>query len=290
MKQTGSLFGIVVMISAMAFFSLKDGLAKFIVTDVTPLHLIWLQFAVTFFLMAAVTYPKHGFQAFVPTPPGLQLWRGMTVVAGIGAFYWTLIYVPLAEASAMILIAPLVVTALSPFFLGEKIGPRRIAAVVIGFLGVLFILQPGFRGDIQGYLIGILTGLLYGLNYILTRKIGSGHSPLVGVAHSVLIGLVVLTPWIMLNWQPVPPAQYGTIIAFMLFAIIGHSCMISAFRYAPATVIAPYQYTVIVFAAAVGFLFFGTFPDVYSWAGIALIITAGLYIAVREARGLEATS
>lgn len=282
MNPQNPMFGITLMTLAMAFFASKDGFAKVIVNDMSPVQLIWLQYVITFFVLVLLTAPQHGWRAFLPTPFWPQLLRGIFSVAGVGSFYWALVYIPLADASAMILIAPLIVTALSPFVLGESLGIKRVLAVVVGFIGVLFILQPGFRGDTPGYAIALFTGLFYGLNYISNRFVGQYHPPLVNAAHSVIVGAVLLTPVMPMVWSVTPASQYFSLAAFLLIAIWGQTLMVIAFRYGQASVIAPYQYTVIVFATAIGYYYFGTFPDALTWVGILLIIAAGLFIALRE--------
>ncbi len=282
MNQYNPLIGIAMMISSMALFTMKDAFAKVMVLDITPIQIIWMQFTFTLLVLAVVTYRKHGFAVFLPTPFFLQMLRALAAVGGVGSFYWALVYIPFTDASAMILIAPLVVTALSPIMLGEKIGMRRILAVVVGFAGVLLILRPGFRGDLEGYLIALTTGLLYGLNYIGNRRLGNLHPPLVNIAHSVLFGAVLLIAVMPFVWVNPLPTQGFNLWAFLGISLLGHSCMVSAFRFGQASVIAPYQYTVILFATLIGYFYFGTFPDLLTWAGIALIVAAGIFIAMRE--------
>lgn len=282
MKQPNALLGIVIMISAMALFTIKDAFAKMMVLEISPVQIIWMQMTFTLFILAVVTMRKHGLAVFLPKPFFLQLLRGLAAVGGIGSFYWALVYIPFTDASAMILIAPLVVTALSPLLLGEKIGIRRILAVVLGFVGVLLILRPGFRGDLFGYSIALTTGVLYGLNYIGNRKLGNLHPPLVNIAHTVLFGAVILAPVMPFVWVNPLPTHNVNLTAFLVISLLGHSCMVSAFRFGQATVIAPYQYTVILFASLIGYFYFSTFPDLLTWAGIALIVASGIFIAMRE--------
>jgi drug/metabolite transporter (DMT)-like permease len=282
MTQDKVFFGIAIMIASMALFATKDGFAKVIVENVNPAQLIWVQFVFAFAVLAAATAPQNGLRAFFPKPLGLQVLRGLASVGGIGTFYWSLSYIPLADATAMVLVAPLVTTALSPFLLAEKIGIRRIAAVLFGFAGVLVILRPGFGGQGVGYLIGLMAGVLYGLNYIGNRHLGALSPPLVNVAHNVLPGVVVLAPVMPFVWSDPFAAGAFPLTAFLVIALLGHSLMVSAFIFAPAFVIAPYQYTVIVFASLIGMFAFKTFPDAVTWTGIVMIVGAGLFIALRE--------
>jgi S-adenosylmethionine uptake transporter len=290
MSDHKPLFGIAIMILAMALFATKDSIAKFIVMDLNPAQIIWMQFTVTFMILAAVTAPTHGWRAFQPTPFGWQLGRGLASVAGVGTFYWALSFLPLADATAMAMVAPVVVTVLSPVLLAERIGTRRILAVFVGFAGVLVILRPGFGGDTEGYLIALLSGVLFGLLYVGNRRLGGLHPPLVNIAHNVLFGVVFLMPVMPLIWVDLPDTQYVNFSGFLAIALVGQGLMVSAFIYAPASVIAPYQHTVIVFATVIGYLVFGTFPDVLTWAGIVMIVGAGVFIAMRESRLAESNA
>lgn len=287
MTTARPLFGIFIMIASMALFATKDGLAKSIVQDLNPAQLIWIQFAFSFLILAAVTAPAHGWRAFLPRPLGLQILRGIASVGGVGSFYWSLSYIPLADATAMVLVAPIVTTAISPFALGEKIGYRRVLAVLFAFAGVLVILRPGFGGQGVGYLIGLMAGTFYGLNYIGNRHLGHLSPPLVNIAHNILPGVIALAPVMPFIWStPAMPGAFQ-LSSFLVIALLGHSCMVSAFLFAPAFVIAPYQYTVIVFATLIGIYVFGTFPDAVTWVGIVMIVAAGLFIAMREARAAQ---
>lgn len=276
--------GIAIMIATMAVFGTKDGIAKLIVVDMPPAQLIWLQFTITFTILTVLTARSDGWRVFLPTPFVWQLVRGLASVGGVGVFYWSLEYLPLADATAMAMIAPIVVTVLSPFLLNEKIGLRRILAALFGFCGVLVILRPGFGGETTGYLIALLSGVLIGLFYVCNRRLGNQHSPLVNIAHSALFGIVLLAPVMPFIWVDVPERQYINFAGFQILALVGQSLLITAFAFGPASIIAPFQHSVIVFVTVVGYLIFGTFPDLLTWVGIAMIVGAGVFIAVREGR------
>lgn len=282
MERDKPIIGIVIMIVAMAFFATKDGYAKIIVAYVPPLQLIWLQFLFTFLIIGLATVPRYGWRCLIPTPFGLQIFRGLASFLVVATLYWSLIYIPLADASAMVLISPIIVTGLSPLLLKEKIGFRRFSAVLIGFIGVIIILRPGFRGNIEGYLIGLLSGIFSALNYLGNRRLRSFHPPLVNIAHSVLIGIVFFAPIIPLIWEPIPQEQNMNFVPFLALSLIAHSLLVTAFIFGPASAIAPFQHSLIIFATIVGAVLFGVLPDSLTWFGISLIVGAGVYIAVRE--------
>ena len=278
------LLGISVMVSGMALFAVKDGMAKSLVMSLPPAQMIWMQYTAIFIVFAALTIPKHGLKVFRPDPFFTQFWRGLSAVAGVGLFYWAMVFISLAETAAMALTGPLVVTVLSPFMLKERVGIRRIIAVVIGFIGVLVILRPGFGGNLQGLLIAFSAGVMFGFNFIGNRLVANRHPPFINIAYNVLIGTVVLAPFMPFIWQDIPAVWYGSLVWFLVLSLLGHSLMVVSFKYAAATVVAPYQYTMIIFASAVGYIIFGDFPDIITWLGIALIVGSGVFIAIREDR------
>ncbi len=276
------------MTAAMALFVVKDTFAKIIVQDVSPAQIIWMQQTAVFAIMAAATMVKHGWLALRPTPIGWQTLRGITCFAGIGGLYWSLYFIPLADATAVASVAPAVVALLSPFMIKERIGLRRVIAVLIGFAGVLIILKPGFGGRSEGYLIALGSGVLMALFYIGNRRLAGLHPPLATIAQNALFGVVVLAPVMPFVWVDPLAGHAGDFAAFLAFSVTGQSLIVTAFLFAPAFVIAPYQYTHIVFAIIVGYLVFATLPEATVWIGIALITGSGVYIALREAKVAEA--
>jgi drug/metabolite transporter (DMT)-like permease len=282
MGDNKPLVGIALMVLSTAFLASKDGLAKTFLDQVSPVQMIWVQYVGNFAAMALISAPSHGWQVLRPAPSGWQFFRGSASAGGVATLYWALTYIPLADATAMFMLAPLVVTALSPLLLGERIGWRRRVAVGVGFLGVLAILKPGFGGSAVGYYIALMAGVMLGFYFIANRKLAGIAPPLLNVTHNSLTGAIVLSLLLPLYWEPIPPTAYTKLGGVVALAIVGQALMISAFNYAPAGVVSPYTYAMLLFAALIGYLVFGTFPDLATWIGIALIVGAGLFIAHRE--------
>lgn len=276
------LLGIALMLIAVATLASKDGLAKSFLDQVGPVQMIWIQFVGTFLFMALITLPRYGRRVFQVTPLPGQFVRGALNSTAIASLYWSLTYIPLADATAMFMFAPAVVTLFSPVLLGERLGVRRIAAVAIGFLGVVTILKPGFSGDPIGYYIGLMSGILMGGYFIANRKLAGAQPPLLNVTHNALMGAIALTPFFHVFWQPIPATAAPFLIALVAFAVVGQGLLITSFNYAPAVVLSPYAYAFIIFATLIGYFVFGDIPDVFTWIGMGLIFCSGVYIAVRE--------
>jgi drug/metabolite transporter (DMT)-like permease len=282
MTSHHSLIGIVLMVLSCALLSSKDGLAKTFLGDISPVHLIWFQYVGNFLVMALVAAPRHGWAVIRPRPLAWQFVRGTASASAVCMLYWALLYIPLADATAVFMLAPVIVAALSPFVLGEHLGASRMIAVGVGFLGVLVILRPGFGGDATGYYIGTGAGMLLALYYIANRRLVKAAAPLLNVTHNALTGAVALTFFLPLFWQSVPVEIAPKIAGVIALAVVGQGCAIFAFHHTPAPVLAPYSYSMLVFAAIIGYAWFGNVPDLPTSIGIALIVGAGLYIANRE--------
>jgi len=284
MTVTRPLRGIVLMVSAMMILPIKDGMAKILGGTYLPLEIIWAQFCLMYLLLVPVIILRHGAGALRPRPLGVQVLRGIFAVTGIGLFYSAVRYIPLASTTAIFFLAPLVVTALSPFVLNEQVDWRRWTAVIVGFLGVFLILRPDLDGFNRGYLIALAGGFSIGLFYICNRKLAAGTPAIVTLAHSVMIGAILLSFAVPAVWIAPKVNDVPMIAGFILCALVGQGLMLASFEHAPASVVAPFQYGAIISATLFGFLVLGEFPDIWTWVGIAVVVTSGIYIAVREGR------
>ena len=277
------LIGILFISTALSINAVKDGMAKLLGSYYPPLMLVWIHLAFTSILLIPIVWKKYGPAMLVPKQFGMQFLRSALFVLGISLFYWSLNYIPLADTTSMVFVAPIVVTALSPILLGEKLGLHRSIAVFVGFVGVFIILRPDFGGDRIGYVIGLGAGTSLGLFYMANRKLAGVQPQLVAVTYTAIFGTLLLLPAIPFIWQKPHFSDEPLLGGFILLAIIGQFFLISAFAYTPASTLAPFQYTQLIAATIVGVLVFETFPDALTWLGICLLVSAGLSIAIREA-------
>jgi drug/metabolite transporter (DMT)-like permease len=168
--------------------------------------------------------------------------------------------------------------------LGERVGIRRWLAVAAGFLGALIILRPGFGVMQMGSLLALGAGCSFAFYTLLTRKLSGSAPPLVTLAYTAVTGMMVMSVAVLPDWITPPPEDLVMMAAIGAVAASGHFLLIRAFDHAPASLLAPYSYSEIVMATAVGWLIFGDFPDGWTWAGIAVIVSSGIYISWRERR------
>jgi drug/metabolite transporter (DMT)-like permease len=237
----------------------------------------------TFALMfTPVMLPGSPLHAMRTERLGLQLMRG-TALLGSSLFFITgLRYLPIAEASATGFVAPLFVTALSIVFLSEKVGVRRWLATATGLLGVLIILRPGTGAFHAAAFFPIISALAWAATLIMTRMMSGREHAITIMTYSSIAGVAILSVlvplvWVAPSWQAV---MFGVLIGVASTA--GQWIVVLAFRYADASVLAPFSYTQLVWVSTLGFLIFGEVPDGWTVTGAAFIVASGLYTAHRE--------
>ena len=235
-------------------------------------------------ILALIIIKRHGVSLLLPKNYVAQMLRGACVTVGVGLYYWAINFIHIADATAMVFVAPLIVTALSPIFLNEPLGLRRTVAVIVGFIGVLVILRPDLEGDRIGYFIALASGVFLGFFYMANRKLADGTPHVASSYYTALTGAVILIPFAPFFWTQPQMVDAVPMFAFVSLATVGQVLMVSSFAYAAANIIAPFVYSQIIAATAVGIIMFDAFPDNVTWLGIAIVVTSGIYIAVRESR------
>ncbi len=282
MHRINPVLGISLMSAAMAINSSKDGIAKLLAGSYSPLTLLFIQFVATSIILAPIVAKQSGIHHLVPNSLFPQILRSTFVALGVGLFYWAVNFINIADATAMVFIAPLIVTALSPSILSEPIGFKRTCAVIIGFIGVLIILRPSFDGERTGYFIALGAGIFIAAYYITNRKLANEASVLASTFYTSSLGTIMLVPLLWYFWTMPLINDIWILLGFAVLATLGQIFMIGAFSLAAANIIAPFVYTQIIWATIIGYLLFDAFPDEWSWFGILIVVAAGIYIAIRE--------
>lgn len=278
------LIGILLMVAAMMVVPFMDAFAKYLSVRYPVTQLTWARFFFHFAFLAPIVLYRHGTAAFRPARPFVQLLRsGFTLLSTL-LFFAAIASMPIADALALLFISPMIVTALSPIMLGESVGIRRWLAVATGFLGALIILRPGFGVVQTGALLALAAGCSFALYTLLTRKLAGTAPPLVTLTYTAVTGMVAMSIAVVPHWITPPPLDLLMMAGIGAIAATGHFLLIRAFDYAPASLLAPYSYSEIVMATGVGWFVFGDFPDKWTWAGIAVIVSSGIYISWRERR------
>jgi drug/metabolite transporter (DMT)-like permease len=276
--------GIVLIMITLLFFISMDTLVKDLVRRNPAPQLIWLRFLVHMLVAAAIVLAVPRFRPFVRSKaPMRQLLRSALLVTTTTTFFFGLKYVKLADLVILTQAAPLIVVALSVLLLGERVGPRRWLGVVVGFLGVLIILKPGF-GFEWASLFGIASAVIYALYQIMTRSLSVADHTMTTFFYTASVGSVAMAVVVPFVWQT--PTLVDALLICLPGALggIGHLLLIMAFARSEASLLAPYFYSAILWAVIFGWIFFGEVPDLYTFIGAGLIVAAGLYVWHRERR------
>jgi drug/metabolite transporter (DMT)-like permease len=277
--------GMLMVLCAVALFALMDALSKYL-TRFYPVALVaWARYAFHLLLVLAVLGPRLGLALVRTTRPAAQLVRGLLLAIASVSFISAVKYLPLAESSAIAFLGPLLVTLMSVLFLKEKVEPARWIAVACGFVGVLVIIRPGSDVFTWTALFPLGNAFAFAAYQVLTRRLAGLESPYTSIFYSGLIGTLVFSATLPYSW--VTPQSAWHLALFVATGLLGglsHLILIKAYDYGPASRLAPFSYTQLVWVAIIGFLVFGDFPDAASLAGIAILIASGLYTATHQHR------
>jgi len=275
--------GILLIVSAVALFVVMDATAKYLSRHLPVMQIVWARnlFALVFMaLMLRRHRPLTLIRA--STSPWLQLVRSMLLFLSTYFFFAAIQHIPLADASSISFVAPLMVTALSVPFLGEQVGVRRWAAVAVGFVGALIIIRPG-PGTLQSAsILPLASATCFAFYQIATRVLATRDHAFTTSQMSPMVGAVLCSAVMPFLWQQ--PAWWGWLLLMLVGAIGGfsHFVLIKAYEYAPPSVLAPFAYTNLVWSVSIGFLVFGDLPDRYTALGASIIVASGLYTLYRE--------
>jgi drug/metabolite transporter (DMT)-like permease len=279
-SRSARLAGIALMLAGVGFFSLGDAIGKFMVARYSVGELLLLRALAALILMAPMIWRSRAAFAGVQRP-ALQVLRVILSVTEIAAFFAAAVYLPLADIITFYLAAPIFVTALSALLLGEHVDVRRWAAVGVGFCGVLIALRPS--GAAFGWPAAIALGgsVAFAFLMVVTRSLrGTPDIVLASMQFfgSLVFGLLAAPA----RWLTPSPRDFGFFMLAGGLAVLASLSVNRSLKLAPASVVVPYQYSMIVWAALFGYLVFGDVPSMATIFGAAIIIGAGFYIFLRE--------
>src|SRR3954469_14989320 len=280
--HSARLAGIGLMLAGICMFSFGDALGKVLVASYPVNELLLLRAAVPLAILLALIWRQR---ATLPRleRPGLQLLRMVLSTTEVAAFFVAVVYLPLADVITYYLAGPIFVTALSAIILREQVGWRRWSAVAVGFAGVLIAMQPSAQTISWPALIALGGSFSFALLMIVTRSLRA--TPDIVLAATQFAGTfsvgVVLAPF---AWVTPSLPDLGLFLLAGCISIVALLCTNRSLKLAPASVVVPYQYAMIVWAILFGYLVFGDVPSVATIVGAAIIIGAGLYIFIREQR------
>ena len=264
------------------FLPVMDGFAKYLSADLPILQITWARYFFTVVFTLPIMFFFFKRHLVWSDKPILQILRGLILLSANICFFYSISIISLAKALTLAFIAPLIVTAFSPVFLGEKVGFRRWTAVTIGFIGSLVVIRPGFLELNFASLAALCTGFLYGFYLIITRKLSSSDNPLLTLLLTGLVGAILVSLIIPFYWVKPSLNQWSLMAGIGVFACIGHLFLILSLKYADASKLAPLGYTEIIPNIMIGYYFFSEIPDKWTYLGLFIIVFSGLYISRRE--------
>ena len=276
--------GIVLILVATFLFSSHDALSKYLSGFYPIIMVVWARYLVHTLLMAGIFLPRSGLRVLRTKRPLWQLARALCLL-GTSLFFTTaLLYIPLAEATAVNFLAPVLVTALSVPLLGERVTRGQWVAVIFGFIGVLIIVHPG--GDLftPAVVLPFCSALFFCFYQLLTRKLSEIDSPTTSNFFAGLCNTLVMSALVPFFWQ-VPSLMHGAMmLALGTCGMTAHLMLTQAFRFAAPALLAPFGYCQIVFAGLLGWLLFNHTPTLTTVFGIVLICLSGLAAAWQQRR------
>lgn len=277
------LIGILLMCCAVLCFAFLDGTAKWLNHSMPSLQTVWARYASNVLIVCAVLSPITHPRAYKTSRLTLQLTRSFLLFFSTAMNFIALRYLQLAEAISISFITPLLVALFAIPILGERVGLPRLMAILVGFAGVLVVVQPGLSGFNPAALLTLVGCVGYGLYSILTRMLASHDPPETTLVFSGLVGFGLVSLILPFIWVTPPN---GMVIAGMVgvgaFAALGHYCMILAHQRAPASTLMPFMYTQLIWMVLIGYIGFGDVPDRFTLIGGAIVIVSGLYLLWQE--------
>ena len=259
-----------------------DTIAKYLSTDLSFFQITWARYFFTVFFALPFMFFFFRKTLTYSTQPKLQVLRGITLLFANILFFYSISIISMAKALTLAFVAPLITTALSPIILGEKVGLRRWSAVLVGFVGSLIVIRPGFIEFNLASVAALGTGFFYGIYVIITRKLHTSDSPLLTLLLTGVVGALIASFFVPFVWVTPTFNQWSLLALMGIFACLGHFFLILSLKYADASKLAPFSYFEIVTNVMLGYYFFFDFPDIFTWIGLSIIICSGIYISLRE--------
>jgi drug/metabolite transporter (DMT)-like permease len=280
------LAGILFMCGAGLLFPIMSGFAKFLgESGYSSLQVSWARAFGHIVFMLAFFVPRFGLRMLRTRRPLIQLLRSSMLFGSNATNFFAITFIPLAKTASISLMAPLLVVPLARLILGERTTAARMVALCVGFAGVLIIIRPGTELFHWASLFALASAVGYAIYQVLTRRIAGIDPPETSTIYSSVVGafgMLLVLPFV---WRT--PESLRDIAYFCSLGVIGalgHYLVAQALTNAPANIIAPFQYMQLIGSVAVGYFFFGDFPDAFTWLGAAIIVASGLYIGWSQTR------
>ena len=291
MSQDRPLLGVLLMLGFCVVAPMGDAVAKLLGQTVPLGVLLFIRFGVQAVVLIPLVWVTRRMWRMHGRVFWLTLLRTVMHIFGIGAMFTALRYLPLADAVAIAFVMPFILLLLGNVFLDEEVGPRRLWACLVGFIGTLMVVQPSFAEVGWPALLPLVVAVNFSFFMLITRQIAKDTDPIGLQAVSGVMAVIIMGPALLFSQNLDIPAlaimspnatEWRLLLAIGLLGTLAHLLMTWSLRYAPGATLAPLQYLEIPVATLIGFIVFSDFPDGLALAGIGVTIAAGLYIVMRE--------
>ncbi len=271
------------MIATTVIFASQDTITKYLGQSIPIMQFVGLRYlAFCLFALWWTTRKRTLKQVLKVKNPWLQSFRGAILGLQIIIFAYVIRQLGVGEMQSIFMAYPLIVTALSPYVLGEAVGWKRWAAVCIGFAGTLIIISPGSASFSIYSLMAVGLACMIAVYTLLTRLVSRTDSTDSSLLYTALVGALITVPFVPSVWQPLNLEQSLFVALLCLTGMSSHYFMIMALKLTPVVILQPFNYLVLPWAIFLGYLFFDEIIPLHKWYGIALVIGAGIFIALRQ--------
>lgn len=281
LPQSAQTRGIVLMICAIFFFSLMDVSVKALSGELGTLQIIWARYGGQM-AVVLVVIGRNVPQYWQTRYRSVHLLRSLAIMLATAFFFSSLRFLDLTEATAVLNLAPVLITLGGALFLGERLGPRRVAGILVAVIGAMIVIRPGTGVFTPAALLPMMGAVCLTAYTLLTRMVGREEHPLTALLYTGLVGTVLSSVVMPFVWQTPSLGGWGLMLLISVLGAVGQLLMIRALSMAQASSLAPFTYVSLALAPIWGLTFFSSLPDLPTIAGAVLIVGAGIYVWYRE--------
>jgi len=273
---------ILLNISAWLLLPFMDGIAKYLSAEIHFMQVVWGRYFFMALISLSITYFFFNKNLKWPNNIKIQLVRSLFLFLSTVLFFYAISIISLAEALTLMFINPMIVTLLAAIILKEQVGIKRWSAVIAGFVGVLFIVRPGFNEINLATITALGCGICYAFYIVSTRKLSNQDNPFLTLIFTALSGSIIISLIVPFYWSWLTITQLILLVSLALIGTLAHFLLILSLKFAEASKLAPLAYSEIVMNVIIGYYFFGDFPNQWMWFGLIIIVSSGVYISLRE--------
>lgn len=275
--------GIALILLAMAIFAAQDAVVKHLAASFSTPQILWVRYVMFAGFALALALRKRPLRLVLKsTRPGLQIIRSLAILGDLTLFVFAVRLLPLADTHALVATFPLITTAMAAVFLKEAVGVRRWLAIFVCFVGVLVILRPGLTAIQPGAVWALMAAVFFSIYQVMTRVVARDDSTETSLLYMAVTGAIVTTAVGPFFWEPPDAAGWGWLFVLGVIGTVTHFLLTMALKYAPASVLQPFNYTLLPWATLLGLVVFGQFPDGWTIIGATIVVASGLYSIYRE--------